>query len=66
MTPVVLGVILGKTMEDYFRRGMILASGDFSMFLTRPACIVLIGMTILALAISIMFIIKDRKITKAA
>lgn len=66
MTPVVLGVILGKTMEDYFRRGMILASGDFSVFYTRPACLVLIGMTIVALVISVMFIMKDRKASKAA
>lgn len=66
MTPVVLGVILGNTMEDYFRRGMILASGDFSVFFTRPACMVLIGMTVFALVISIMFVLKDRKNTKAS
>lgn len=66
MTPVVLGVILGNTMEDYFRRGMVLASGDFSVFYTRPACIVLIGMTIVALTVSVMFIMKDRKASKEA
>lgn len=66
MTPVVLGVILGNTMEDYFRRGMILCNGDFSVFFTRPACIVLISLTVLALAISIMFVVKAQKKPNAA
>lgn len=66
MTPIVLGVILGNTMEDYFRRGMILCNGDFSVFFTRPACIVLISLTVLALAISIMFVVKAQKKSNAA
>lgn len=66
MTPVVLGVILGNTMEDYFRRGMILCSGDISVFFTRPACMVLICMTILALVISIWFLRKERRRMAAA
>lgn len=65
MTPVVLGVILGGTMEDYFRRGMILCGGDFSVFYTRPACIVLIGLTVATLAISILFVVKEQRRMKA-
>ncbi len=66
MTPVVLGVILGNTMEDYFRRGMILCGGDFSVFYTRPACMVLIGLIVVTVGISVLFVIKERRRMKAA
>ena len=65
MTPIVLGVILGGTMEDYFRRGMILCNGDFSVFYSRPASLVLIGVTILAIVVSLLFIVKSRRNEKA-
>ena len=48
-------------MEDYFRRGMILCSGDVSVFFTRPVCVALIGMTLFALAVSLWFVHKERR-----
>lgn len=34
--PLLLGLVLGPQLEEYFRRAMLLADGDFSVFLTRP------------------------------
>jgi len=34
--PMLLGFILGPMLEDYFRRSMIVARGDLSVFVTRP------------------------------
>ncbi|NLY30644.1 MAG: tripartite tricarboxylate transporter permease [Firmicutes bacterium] len=39
--PLVLGFILGPMADDNFRRAMIIRSGDFSPFFTRPICVVL-------------------------
>jgi TctA family transporter len=34
--PLMLGFILGPTMEEYLRRALQLSHGDWSVFLTRP------------------------------
>ncbi|MCL2001418.1 MAG: tripartite tricarboxylate transporter permease, partial [Planctomycetes bacterium] len=40
---LILGLVLGPMMEEYFRRAMILSRGSFSIFFTRPiSCIILI------------------------
>lgn len=34
--PLILGVVLGKMMEEAFRQSMIISGGDFTIFVTRP------------------------------
>jgi TctA family transporter len=34
--PLLLGFVLGPMMEEYFRRALLLARGDFTVFFTRP------------------------------
>jgi TctA family transporter len=34
--PLLLGLVLGPQLEEYFRRAMLLSDGDFSVFVTRP------------------------------
>jgi TctA family transporter len=41
--PVLLGFVLGPLLEDNFRRTMLLYSGDFTIFLTRPISAVLVA-----------------------
>ncbi|GMG85509.1 tripartite tricarboxylate transporter permease [Paralimibaculum aggregatum] len=36
LAPVVLGFVLGPLLEEYFRRSLLIAGGDFSTFVTRP------------------------------
>jgi putative tricarboxylic transport membrane protein len=49
--PLLLGLVLGPQLEENFRRAMLLADGDFSVFLRRP-----ISATLLAL-VAILFLL---------
>src|SRR5918994_516201 len=49
--PLLLGLVLGPQLEEYFRRAMLLADGDFSVFLRRP-----ISATLLAI-VAILFLL---------
>lgn len=41
--PLILGIILGGNMVDKnFRQGLVTAKMDFTVFLTRPICIIMI------------------------
>jgi putative tricarboxylic transport membrane protein len=44
--PLLLGLVLGKMMEENFRRALKLARGDFSTFFTRPISLVLLLLAI--------------------
>jgi len=50
--PLLIGFILGPMLEEYFRRAMLLARGDFMVILTRPisGTIMLIGLLLLLYA----------------
>lgn len=44
LTPMLLGLVLGPMLEENFRRAMLLAQGDITVFVTRPIsafCIIL-------------------------
>jgi putative tricarboxylic transport membrane protein len=49
LAPVVLGVILGPMMEIQFRRALVLADRDPTMFLTRPLTAGLLGLAVIAM-----------------
>jgi putative tricarboxylic transport membrane protein len=49
IAPVILGVILGPTMEEQFRRSLVISNGDASVFFTRPLSLIIIVLTVLAL-----------------
>lgn len=42
VAPLILGLILGPMVEEHLRTGLIKSSGDFTPFLTRPICAVLV------------------------
>lgn len=51
--PLLLGFILGKGFEEYFRRSLLLSHGEFSVFVTRPisaaalvVCALLVGFSV--------------------
>jgi TctA family transporter len=55
VSPIVLGFVLGPLLEENFRRALLVAHGNPSVFLTRPisaaflaACVVLIVIQVLA------------------
>jgi len=50
--PLLLGFILGPMMEEHFKRALLMSRGDFNIFWERPISAVLLGVTILLLALS--------------
>jgi hypothetical protein len=49
--PMLLGFVLGKLMEEYLRRAMTIARGDWTVFFTRPLSATLLVMALILLAI---------------
>ncbi|MDO4620458.1 MAG: tripartite tricarboxylate transporter permease [Lachnospiraceae bacterium] len=41
-SPLILAFILGPKLEEYFRKGVSYAKGDYTRFFTRPASLILI------------------------
>ena len=50
--PLLLGFILGPMMEENLRRALLLARGDWSVFVTRP-----LSATLLALALALLVVV---------
>lgn len=51
LAPMILGLILGKTIEDNLRVGLIKTKGNFLPFLTRPISVVLFILILLVLVV---------------
>ncbi|SDH68669.1 putative tricarboxylic transport membrane protein [Alteribacillus persepolensis] len=61
---IILGVVLGGMVEEQFRRSLVAANGDISIFFTRPISAVLLALALLALVFPIVkkaFNRKDQK-----
>lgn len=50
--PIVLGVVLGPILERNLRRSLILSDGSLLPYVTRPVCLILLGITLFLLALS--------------
>lgn len=48
MPPILLGVILGPIAERGFRRALMISHGNWSIFFTRPICLIMIILSILS------------------
>ncbi|MGX1788275.1 tripartite tricarboxylate transporter permease [Bosea sp. NPDC055332] len=60
--PLLLGLVLGPQMEEYFRRAMLLSDGDFSVFLTRPISAGLLAVVALLLVAMLSpMVVRGRK-----
>jgi len=55
---LILGLVLGPICEKGFRKQIILARGDWSVFFTRPICLVIIVVSLISFALPI---IRARK-----
>jgi putative tricarboxylic transport membrane protein len=49
--PMLLGFILGPMMEEYLRRALLMSSGDFSVFVTRPISATMLVLSAIALIV---------------
>jgi TctA family transporter len=57
-----LGFVLGPLLEDNFRRTMLLYSGDFTIFLTRPISVALVACSAFLILFAIWSSFSVRKI----
>jgi putative tricarboxylic transport membrane protein len=54
IAPLVLGLILGPFIEKSLRTSLEMSGGDFSIFYTRPLCLVLLLVAIAVLVGSLL------------
>mgnify|MGYP006276714767 FL=1 len=60
--PLLLGFVLGPMMEENFRRALLLARGDFTVFVTRPLSMaLLIAAALLVVVVALPAIKKTRE-----
>ncbi|MCO5091342.1 tripartite tricarboxylate transporter permease [Bosea sp. (in: a-proteobacteria)] len=59
--PFILGFILGPMLEEHFRRALILADGDLSVFITRPISAVLLVLAVTLLVSMSLPMIAERR-----
>lgn len=59
--PMLLGFVLGPLMEENLRRAMLIARGDWTVFLTRPISAALLAIAAALLVISVLPMIRKRR-----
>lgn len=63
---LILGLVLGRMMEENFRRQLLLTEGDYSTFITRPVSILIwLFMAVIVFYPMLAQYLKDRKMKKA-
>ena len=50
VAPMIVGLILGPTMEAQLSRALSISRGDPSVLVTRPASVVILSLAVLAIA----------------
>jgi TctA family transporter len=59
--PLLLGFILGPMLEEYLKRALKLARGDWSVFITRPLSAALLAIAVLLLLLVLLPAIKAKR-----
>jgi len=49
VTPLILGLVLGYSIEDNFRKSLVLSDGNFSIFVTSPVSLIFLILAVLML-----------------
>jgi TctA family transporter len=63
---VVLGFVLGPRFEENFRRAMLIARGDISVFVTRPISAVFVGLCVILIGMQIYVRLRGQKKDKVS
>jgi putative tricarboxylic transport membrane protein len=59
--PMLLGFVLGPLMEENLRRAMLIARGDWTVFLTRPISAGLLIVSAILLIIAVLPMIRKKR-----
>lgn len=61
VVPIILGVVLGNLVESNFRRSMVMSDNSLSIFVTRPFCLLFLGLAALSVGIFFYKSLKSQK-----
>jgi putative tricarboxylic transport membrane protein len=53
VAPVVLGLVLGETLEASYRQALILSAGDFTIFVSSVPAVLFLGLTVLVIGLEV-------------
>lgn len=61
ITPIILGMVLGPTLENEFRTAMMLSAGSADIFLTSPTVLVFFALALLVIGMQLKSELKRKK-----
>ena len=64
--PLLLAFVLGRILERSLSQALIISSGKFSVFVTKPISAVLLGLVLLMLLIPLILMLRGKRPEKAA
>lgn len=64
ITPIILGMVLGPTLENEFRTGMMLSGGSLDIFLTSPVAMIFFALALLVIGLQLRSELRARGKTK--
>jgi putative tricarboxylic transport membrane protein len=59
VTPVVLGLVLGPTLEKEYRTAVILSEGQLDIFYTSPTAMLFFGLALLVIVLQLMASMRE-------
>jgi len=66
VTPIILGMVLGPTMENEFRTAMMLSEGSLDIFLSSPTVLVFFGLLLLVVGLQLVRELRPKRDFKEA
>lgn len=57
----ILAFVLAQLLEGSFRRSLMISHGDYSIFVTRPFCMVLVGLIVLLIGSKVYGILRKKR-----
>jgi putative tricarboxylic transport membrane protein len=66
VTPVVLGLVLGPTLEKEYRTAMILSEGSYEIFYTSLPALLFFGLALLVIVLQLVSSMRERGAARAA
>lgn len=64
ITPIILGMVLGPTLENEFRTAMMLSAGDPEIFYTSPTALIFFSLALLVIGLQAVSEFKAKKAPK--
>jgi TctA family transporter len=60
--PLLLGFVLGPLLEEHFRRAMMMAQGDFCVFVRHPLSLALLSLCVLLLVVTLWINLRKKPV----